>query len=139
MSECKDGVCSIGPLDNLEGMLKLQEKLQSRLGTLNFTKGLGGSYKSELDRTNFIKAHAQYCEAELHEMLRELRFFKSWKQYNWTAEEEKERFDNAQEEFIDALHFMLNIAIALDLDSDSIFKLYCKKNQINHERQDNNY
>lgn len=131
MGNCKDGVCTVGPADNLEAMLEMQKALQDRLGSLTFT--------SELEKTNFIKAHAQYCDQELHEMLRELKYFKSWKKYPWTPEEEAQRLANAREEFIDSFHFILNIAIVLGLDSNSMFALYAKKNNINHERQDNNY
>jgi dimeric dUTPase (all-alpha-NTP-PPase superfamily) len=111
--------------------LELQKKLQDRLGTLDFSK--------DIDKTNFIRAHAQYLDQELHEMLRELPFFKSWKQYDWSPTETKERLKNAQEEFIDAFHFMLNIALALGLDAEAIYRIYCYKNNVNHERQDNNY
>lgn len=118
-------------MDKLQQMLDKQKVLQDRLRTMNF--------QTPLERTEFIKAHAQYADQELHELLRELEGFKPWKNYNWSDDEKLIRLALAREEFIDAFHFMLNIALALDLDADALFQIYCSKNNINHARQDENY
>jgi dimeric dUTPase (all-alpha-NTP-PPase superfamily) len=115
----------------LNKMLTKQKEFQDRLDTLNF--------KSPQDRTRFIREHAQYVDAELHELLRELPCFKPWKSYTWTATELVEHENNAKEEFIDALHFMLNIALALGMSAEDIYNEYMRKNKINHDRQDNAY
>ena len=115
----------------LQKMIDKQKELQERLNAIDFV--------DEVSRTTYIKEHAQYLDQELHEMLRELQFFKKWKNYDWSYNEIVLRADNAREEFIDAFHFMLNIAIALKLDAEDIYRIYCYKNKINHERQSNNY
>lgn len=115
-------------MDVLKEMLDKQTELQNRLGTLDF--------KNDRERTLFIKHHAQYLDQELHEMMYELPFFKEWKNYeSWPPNYERK----AKEEFIDAFHFMLNIGIALGMNHEDIYKEYCRKNKINHERQDGDY
>ena len=112
--------------DPLQTILDIQRIFQGRLGT-----DLGG--------TLFITQHAQYANAELHEMFRELEGFKAWKTYNWSEEEKAKHDAAAKEEFIDALHFIFNIALALGLTSEDIFDIYVRKNIVNHVRQDNGY
>lgn len=110
-------------------MLDIQRKLQDRLKTLEF--------KTEQERTLFIKHHAQYVDQELHEMLRELPFFKEWKNYdNW---DHKTKLELAKEEFVDVFHFVLNIALALDISAEDLYCRYLAKNNVNHERQNNGY
>lgn len=112
----------------LQAMLDLQSQFQRRM------------YNGELPTdTQYIKNHTLYAEAEMHEMLRELQWFKEWKHYDWTDEEILQHHNAAKEEFIDVLHFIWNIALALGLDSDEIIQIYADKNITNHLRQDNNY
>ena len=110
----------------LQAMLDLQWQFQSRLGVLQ-------------GDTQYIMNHVLYAEAELHEMLRELEGFKAWKTYDWDEDEQDRHLAAAKEEFIDVLHFIWNIALALSLDSDEIIKIYSDKNITNHLRQDNGY
>lgn len=122
--------CSSGQ-GALQAMLELQKQFQKRLNVMN--------YASEQDKTQYIKNQTLYVEAELHEMLRELRFFKEWKQYNWTEDEVEQHKEAAKEEFIDVLHFIWNIALALELSADEIIEIYADKNITNHLRQDTGY
>ena len=117
--------------DALAAMLKLQEIFQGRLGV--------GQNMDAKARTQYIKNHVLYAEAELHEMLRELCFFKEWKTYEWTHEEAEAHREAAKEEFIDVLHFIWNIALALRLTADDIIQIYADKNIVNHLRQDSGY
>lgn len=112
-------------------MYKNQQMLQDRLHTMDF--------ETEKDRTLFIKHHAQYLDQELHEMMRELQFFKDWKQYDWDDDVVQQKWQAAREEFVDVVHFFINIALALDLSPEELTKEYLAKNHINHVRQDNNY
>ena len=110
----------------LQAMLDLQTQFQTRLGVL-------------YGDTQYIMNHILYAEAEMHEMLRELEGFKSWKTYDWSPDEAAEHLAAAKEEFIDMLHFIWNVALALGLDSDEIIQIYADKNITNHLRQDNGY
>lgn len=110
----------------LQAMLDLQSQFQRRLGIFQ-------------GDTQYIMNHILYAEAEMHEMLRELEGFKAWKTYNWNDDEQAEHLANAKEEFIDVLHFIWNVALALNLDADEIIQIYADKNITNHLRQDNGY
>lgn len=112
----------------LQAMLDLQDQFQRRM------------YDGELPTdTQYIKNHVLYAEAEMHEMLRELQYFKEWKTYEWSEEEIEQHKAAAKEEFVDILHFIWNIALALGLDADEIMRIYADKNITNHLRQDNGY
>lgn len=120
-------------MGKLQEMYDLQEKLQNRLGydMVNMTMP---------ERTAFIKEFTQHADQELHEMLRELPFFKPWKDYSKMSEEDQiKQLILARKEFIDFIHFALNIGLALGLNESSTYDMYCEKNGINHERQDNGY
>lgn len=114
-------------------MLDKQKELQERLGTLNFN--------GPRDVTAYIKEYSLHLNDEVHEMLRELPYLKPWsKKYDsWDEDKLSEQMQKAREEYIDAVHFMLNIAIALDLDAETIHKMYMEKNAINHKRQNEGY
>ena len=119
--------CSSGD-KALHAMLSLQEQFQRRV------------YDGELPKdTQYIMNHGLYATAEIHEMYRELEGFKSWKTYGWSEEEQAKHLAAAKEEFIDVLHFIWNIALALGMDADEIMKIYADKNITNHLRQDNGY
>ena len=114
----------------LEAMLTLQFAFQARLGQLPV---------EEQDRTQYVMNNMLYTEAEGHEFLREIEGFKSWKHYDWSAEEKEAHYKAALEEFVDMLHFVLNIALAMGFSADAIYENYVSKNIVNHRRQDNGY
>lgn len=117
----------------LQQMLNLQNKLQQRLGHDIPNMSLK-------ERTSFIKEFSIHSNQEMNEMLYELPYFKPWKNYdNLTPKDVETSLQLAREEFIDKLHFDLNIALALGMDEDMIHKMYCEKNNINHKRQDEGY
>jgi dimeric dUTPase (all-alpha-NTP-PPase superfamily) len=47
--------------------------------------------------------------------------------------------NEAKYEAIDALHFWMNVLLAMDLTSEDIFKFYVTKNAENHRRAQNGY
>lgn len=125
--ECEFIKCDM----SLDMMLKMQSMLEYRVGVLPI--------EDEHERTQLLINHTQYLDQELHEMLREVPYFKAWKQYDWTEEEEKYHKQMAKEEAVDAFHFMLNILLMLGMSAEELVEEYVKKNTINHVRQDNNY
>lgn len=114
----------------LEAMLTLQFAFQARLGQLPV---------EEQDRTQYVMNNMLYTEAEGHEFLREIEGFKSWKHYDWNGDEKEAHYKAALEEFVDMLHFVLNIALAMGFSADEIYESYIAKNITNHRRQDNGY
>lgn len=117
--------------DNLQFMMDCQRVFQSRFGE-DFNK------MDDKERTAFIKNHGYFIIEELVEMFREMRYHKSWKDYSdWTDEKRVEQLQKAKEEYIDILHFVINVGLALGLDSDEIVEMYKEKNKLNIERQEN--
>lgn len=114
----------------LQNMLNLQWLFQARLGQMPVMPE---------ERTQYVMNNMLYTEAEGHEFLREIEGFKSWKTYNWSQDEKDEHYKAALEEFVDMLHFVLNIALAMGFSGDDIYEAYVAKNIVNHKRQDNGY
>ena len=117
----------------LEEMLRKQEELQERLG-YDFR------IMTQEEITAYIKEFSIHLTQELHEMLAELPYFKGWKDYTQLGEEDiQEALKRAREEYIDMFHFVLNIALALDMSGKDIYDMYMTKNKENHKRQDEGY
>lgn len=114
-------------------MLQKQEELQERLGY-----DFNSMTREEI--TAFLKEFSIHLTQELHELLYELPYFKPWKDYSAiTVDEYEDGMEKARKEFIDLFHFVLNMALALDLSANDIYNMYMDKNKENHERQDNGY
>ena len=114
-------------------MMDKQLELQERLGY-----DIDGMDTE--DRADYIKEFSIHLTQELHELLYEIPFFKKWKNYsNMTEEEINTSWAAAKKEYIDMLHFMLNIGLALGLSAKEIHDMYMDKNKENHERQDEGY
>lgn len=92
------------------------------------------------ERTAFIKEFSIHLNQEVNEMLYELPFFKPWKDYNnMSTDEMAEAIVKARKEYVDTLHFMLNIGLALGFDEEQMYDEYMQKNKENHVRQDAGY
>ena len=85
--------------------------------------------------TEYIKEYALHTQVELGEMLMELPYFKPWKVYPERYIDHIDMYDRARKEFIDAFHFMINIALALGFNSDMLLQMFIDKNDINRCRQ----
>lgn len=121
-------------MDKLQSIIDHQEALQSRLG-YDFKKMF------PYNRVNYIKEYSIHATQELHEMLYELPYFKPWKDYNELSPKDVEnKILKAREEYIDFLHFVFNIGLALGFDNaEDLWKEYLSKNIENHRRQDLGY
>ena len=119
--------------DHLQIMMEMQEKLQQRLGY---------DFKSldPVGRTALIKEFSIHISQEINEMLYELPFFKPWKDYsNMKPSEIYAGYEKGKKEFIDFFHFMLNVALLLELTSKDLFEAYIEKNLENYKRQEEGY
>lgn len=111
----------------------MQKELQKHLG-------YDIASMSTEERTLFIKEFSIHLNQETNEMLYELPFFKPWKDYSsMSVEQQAEAIIKARKEFIDMLHFFMNIGLALDMDEDTILSMYLEKNQENYKRQQKGY
>ena len=117
----------------LDKMLQKQKELQECLG-YDFRS------MTQEEITAYIKEFSIHLTQEMHEMLYVLPYFKPWKDYSaMTVEEYKAGMEEARKEFIDMFHFMLNIALALNMSSKDIYNMNMAKNKENHRRQDEGY
>lgn len=115
----------------LQYLLDSQRTFQTRMGT-DFTT------MHETERSAFIKEHGYFLMEEVMEMFREMPFHKSWKDYSdWGQVAHLLAKQKMKEEAIDALHFMMNIFLALGMDEKEILSMYNEKNKLNYERQEN--
>lgn len=80
----------------------------------------------------YIKDQVIACEDELHELLGET----GWKPWSssWHVNTEA-----ARAEWIDAWHFMMNLANRLEMTEDMIFEMYRAKHAVNEQRQTDGY
>lgn len=115
-------------MDKLEAIVQQQKAFQMQLG-------YDIENMSVEERTAYIKEYVLHTTDELHEMLRELPYFKPWKKYNEYQPDIDHRYFKAAEEFTDVVHFILNIALGLGLSADYIYKAYMQKQGINIDRQ----
>lgn len=100
--------------DMLNALFDLQHDQETELG-YDFVN------MSDEERSAYIKEYTQHTDHELHEMLQELPYFKSWKTYP-TYDLTKSR-----QEFVDALKFFLNVAIALRFTPATLLSAFVTK------------
>lgn len=81
---------------------------------------------------DFIHWNVTAATDELHELLGEI----GWKPW---AKSRHINLDAARGEWIDALHFMLNIGLVLGMDELMVKRLYDAKHQKNAKRQEEGY
>jgi len=97
-------------------------------------------------RTEYIDDNLREIGRELSELVDDLPF-KSWKDYTkrnerWSLfrdEYTEDEWLEIQYEWVDILHFLVNVGCMLEIDSDKAFELYISKNQENRDRQKRRY
>jgi dimeric dUTPase (all-alpha-NTP-PPase superfamily) len=116
--------------DTLQHLLDAQEDLQKRV--------YAGSSPAELlpedvaGAVEFIHWNVTALTDELHELLGET----SWKPW---AEGDYINLTAAKSELIDALHFLLNLALVLNMDAEELTEKYFAKRKKNIDRQHAGY
>lgn len=117
----------------LETILKSQKDFQKSMG-IDFEK------MNQKERSEYIAEHGYALIEEVVELRREMKYHKSWKNYDgWTQEEDEKQLQLAREESIDVLAFLANIFGALGMDAEMVMSMYQEKCSLNYERQENNY
>ena len=112
-------------MDKLDKIFEMQEKLNRRIG-INLDD-LGDD-----EKIKWILNYSRALQQEVSELIDSV----PWK---WWAKYQKFDKQNARVEVVDIMHFLVSIAQVLGMSADDIFDAYCKKNAINHERQDSGY
>ncbi|MDR2664386.1 MAG: dUTPase [Puniceicoccales bacterium] len=113
------------PLCKLSHLFELQKKFSRRLGIEPDTF-------TDEERKNWILDYARAMQQEIAELVDSL----PWK---WWAKYQRFDLQNARVEVVDILHFLISMAIALGMDADDLYEKFCKKNEVNHMRQDGGY
>lgn len=112
---------------DIDDLLESQATLQLRM-----PDGVDPRDMSTEEKALFIKDMVLALTDELHELLDEV----GWKPW---ASSRHVNMEAAQGELIDALHFFLNLSLALDLDGFRIMEMYYAKNKKNKQRQEEGY
>ena len=121
-------------MPRLKEMFELQMKLQNRLGTFEKISVMGEAGKQQFTNQMLLAIFEETVE-----IMRETKYKNpevvpfGWKKgqgYNREA---------MLGEVVDLWHFMMNICLAHGFTADDFYGEYCKKNGINHERQQNGY
>jgi len=111
--------------DQLRELFRMQQALNQRIGVR--TEGM--------DEAERIKWILNYCRAMTQEIA-ELTDSVPWK---WWAKYQKFDDQNARVEVVDLFHFLISLAQVLGMSADDVFAAYCKKNQVNFQRQQSGY
>jgi hypothetical protein len=139
--------------DRLAQMFRLQDELEQRTLKTEWTPPSEENWRPRLDMPGYVlrggtqqwvtKWLGIWCTCLMQEIA-ELRDWTPWKHWSkqlgnkrtdvepWTEEHVKEM----QMEVVDAWHFLMAAALTLGMNADTFYRLYCEKNGINHERQD---
>lgn len=102
------------------------------------TESIGDKIENltEQEKSKFIHEHSYFIIEEVTEMLREVKFHKSWKDYSdWDQEKLDKQLKLAQEEATDIFVFLINVMFMLDIDADKLIQLYQDKLEVNKKRQ----
>lgn len=114
-------------MSDLNDLLEAQASLQ-----LSMPNGKDPREMPEEERALFIKDMTLALTDELHELLAEV----GWKPW---ASSRHVNVESARGELIDAFHFFMNLALALDMDGFLIQEMYHTKRAKNKQRQEEGY
>ncbi len=73
--------------------------------------------------------------AALNDESRELKEELLWK---WWSKDSLQ-MQNIRVEIVDQLHFWISLALTAGMDAVKVFDIYCQKNKVNIDRQNNDY
>lgn len=120
-------------IDMLTEMYNKQFNLQKKLGTIDKFN------ESQAMKQQFINQMILALHEEAVEIMRETAYKNpDYVPFGWKKHQEfnNEKF---QEEIIDIIHFVLNLAIVSGMSPNEIFNKYMEKNKENANRKENNY
>lgn len=112
-------------IDQFRELFRMQKALNKRIG-------VDTDSMDEESRTKWI---LNYCRAMSQEIA-ELTDSVPWK---WWARYQKYDEQNVRVEIVDILHFFISLAQVAGMSADDVFHAYCKKNEVNFNRQESGY
>lgn len=111
--------------DMLSKLFEMQKSLNLRIG-------VNTDSMSENEKTEWV---LNYCRAMSQE-LAELTDSVPWK---WWAKYQNFDEQNARVEVVDLFHFLISLAQVLGMNAEDVYGAYCKKNEVNFQRQESGY
>ena len=119
--------------DKLDEIFEKQLNLQKKLGVISKFK------KNKSMKQQYINQMILAIEEEAVEIMKETAYKNPrYVPFGW-KKNQKFNIKNFKLEIVDLMHFLVNLAIVAGLSSNEFFKLYIKKNKINHVRKKNGY
>ena len=112
-------------VDQLRELFRMQKALNERIGVQ--TQGMSEELK--------IKWILNYGLA-MRQEIAELTDSVPWK---WWAKYQKFDEQNVRVEIVDLFHFLISLAQVAGMSADDVFDAYCKKNEVNFNRQESGY
>lgn len=127
------------PSNSLEAIYSMQKSLQQSLAA----KGRGLDYDKAtfMEKVNQITLEYKNINLEMAELIERLPH-KSWKSY---SDAQKAGFESEEQkletwfEYIDVIHFVLNVGHLLGISAEDFTRLYIAKNKENFDRQKRGY
>ncbi|MDR2737625.1 MAG: dUTPase [Puniceicoccales bacterium] len=113
-------------MDKLDRMFEMQLGLSRRIGAVD------ASTLSDEERPKWILEYARAMQQEIAELVDSV----PWK---WWAKYQKFDMQNARVEVADIFNFLIATAQILGMSADDVYDVYCKKNSVNHRRQESGY
>ena len=123
--------------DFLDEMLKIQEHFQTKNCYRPLIKDLADSIMIEGGELS-VESGSKWWKKYIEDKDRWGKLSHE-EAYNYIREVEATNIASIKEEAIDILHFWLCICLELSLSSKDIFELYCKKMNVNIDRQKSDY
>jgi hypothetical protein len=128
--------------DPLHAQKAMQRRMKERFPDRPILAEEGASVAEAVE---VVYLNTQAAIIELSEMLDHLPF-KWWKEYGDSLEVSVEEYNGltgsiteAKYELVDAMHFMLNCAIALGMSWEELLDIFYTKQQENFDRQERRY
>ncbi|MCX6881811.1 MAG: dUTPase [Verrucomicrobia bacterium] len=111
--------------DQFRELFRMQRALNQRIGVNTDTM-------TEEEKTKWVLNYSRAMTQEMAELTDSV----AWK---WWAKYQKFDEQNARVEVVDLFHFLISTAQVLGMSADDVFQAYCKKNEVNFQRQDSGY
>lgn len=111
--------------DQFRELFRMQRALNQRIGVNTDTM-------TEEEKTKWVLNYSRAMTQEMAELTDSV----PWK---WWAKYQKFDEQNARVEVVDLFHFLISTAQVLGMSADDVFQAYCKKNEVNFQRQDSGY
>ena len=112
-------------MDKLEEIFAQQETLNKRIG-------VNTDSLSDEEKAQWVLNYTRAMQQEIAELIDSV----PWK---WWAKYQDFDEQNAKVEVVDLFHFLISIAQVLGMSAEDVYAVYCKKNEVNHKRQESGY